>query len=193
MWLIFPYPSSTAAWVAASTRSFSSMCPQQLPFELSYFLCSVRSTDCSPAWILWRTFPVPSGSGEGAKTLTDPATICCVLNSKTKNAMKKVKALHGASWWRRGQNAMGMVWKKELLRLNLRKNLLSMRTAGQWSSFPREVVLSLSLEIFNTWLGIILSNPVWSQRCSCFEQEVGIKTSWGPFQPEWTCDSCHFD
>lgn len=34
-----------------------------------------------------------------------------------------------------------------------------------------------------------LSSPVWSHKWPCFSLEVGIKTFWGPFQSEWSCDS----
>lgn len=78
----------------------------------------------------------------------------------------------------------GHKMKQEMLKLHIRKHLFPMRTVRQWSRFPREVVLSLSLEIFNTWLDTVFSNLGWLQSCSCI-------------QPEWVCDSgtgtCYFD
>lgn len=124
--------------------------------------------------------------------------VVCWLPKLTRMPSRtQSKTLHGVAWWRREQNAMGVSWKKELLRLHKRKNLFCMRSVRQWSRFPREAVQSLSLEMFKIWLDTALSNLVWPHCCSCFEQEVGIKTSWAPFQPEWVCDSvtgsCYFD
>ncbi|KAK4832653.1 hypothetical protein QYF61_024681 [Mycteria americana] len=54
----------------------------------------------------------------------------------------------------------GHTLKQEILRLHIRKNLFPMRTVRQWSRFPREVVLSLSLGVFKTRLDTTLSNLV---------------------------------
>lgn len=45
------------------------------------------------------------------------------------------------------------------------------------------------LEVCTTRLGKVLSNPVCVEGCPCFEQEVALDTSQGPFQPELFCDS----
>lgn len=39
---------------------------------------------------------------------------------------------------------------------------------------------------------IALSNLVWSHNWVLSEQEVGLETSWGPFQYEFSCDSVSF-
>lgn len=35
---------------------------------------------------------------------------------------------------------------------------------------------------------LFLSNLIWIQGRSCFEEEIGLETSWPPFQPELSCN-----
>ena len=72
-----------------------------------------------------------------------------------------------------------------------------MCTIKCWKALSREVVQSLSLEFFETWLEKALRSPVWPHTWPCFEQEVGAETSWGPFQPKlsyefvnWNISTC---
>lgn len=45
-----------------------------------------------------------------------------------------------------------------------------------------------ALEVFKTQTDEALSNPVWSPNWPDFQQEVGLETSQGPFQPELSDD-----
>ena len=58
-----------------------------------------------------------------------------------------------------------------------------------WNRLPMEIVPFLSLEVFKIWLNADLSNHSWPQSCPCFEQDLGLQTSRGPFPPEWFCGS----
>jgi len=46
--------------------------------------------------------------------------------------------------------------KHRKFRLNMRKNFLTLRVTEHWTSLPREVVDSPSLEIFKTCLDMVL-------------------------------------
>jgi len=46
-------------------------------------------------------------------------------------------------------------------RLNMRKNFFPLKVMEHWHRLPREVVESLSLEIFKTRLGKILCSLLW--------------------------------
>lgn len=45
------------------------------------------------------------------------------------------------------------------------------------------------LEVCKTWLVKVLSNPVWVEGCPCFEWEVALTSSQGPFQSKLLLDS----
>jgi len=60
--------------------------------------------------------------------------------------------------------------------LNMRKNFFPLRVTEHWNRLPREVVESLSLEIFKTHLDKVLCSLLW----------VTLR---GPFQPLTFSDS----
>lgn len=66
--------------------------------------------------------------------------------------------------------------KQARLRLGIKRNYFPIRVVRQWHRLPGKVVQSL-LEVFKTPLDKALSDLVGP----CFEQEVGLETS---FQPE---------
>lgn len=75
----------------------------------------------------------------------------------------------------------------------IQRNFLPMRTVKQHKRLPREAVqsqalLSPSWEVFKTQTSKNLSNLFWLQSWPCFKQEVGIESSWHPFQPELSCN-----
>lgn len=75
--------------------------------------------------------------------------------------------------------------RKHKFRLDIRKNFFMMRAVKHWKRLLREVMQSPSLAVFKIRLNKALSSLVWSHSWCCFEQEVGLKTCWGPFQPEF--------
>lgn len=48
------------------------------------------------------------------------------------------------------------------------------------------------MEVFNTKLDEALFKLIWLQSRPCFEQEFGLDTSWGLFQPEFSYDTVGF-
>lgn len=50
------------------------------------------------------------------------------------------------------------------------------------------LVGALFLEVFKIRLDKDLHSLIWIQHWPLFEQEVGVMTSWGAFQPEQFCD-----
>jgi len=45
--------------------------------------------------------------------------------------------------------------------VNMRKNFFPLRVTEPWNRLPREVVESPSLEIFRTWLDMVLCSLLW--------------------------------
>lgn len=64
------------------------------------------------------------------------------------------------------------------------RNISHMRTVKKWNKLPTELVPSPTLDIFKTTLDKALSNLVQTHSWPYFEGEVGLETSWCPFQPE---------
>ena len=75
------------------------------------------------------------------------------------------------------------LWVKNVKTTYWRRNISRMRTVKKGNIFPRKLVASQSLDIFKTRLDKSLSNLVQPHSWAYFEQEVGLETSWGPFQP----------
>lgn len=73
--------------------------------------------------------------------------------------------------------------KKEV-QTRYKEKLFHPEDSQAWSRLLRDVVQSLSLEIFKTQLDTTLSNLTWPQIWDYFEQEIGLEMSWGPFLPE---------
>lgn len=61
------------------------------------------------------------------------------------------------------------------------KKKISGRVVQYWNGLPREVVQFPSLDVFMTWLDKVTADlfKCWQQ--FCFEQNVGLETSRGPF------------
>lgn len=76
----------------------------------------------------------------------------------------------------------------ERFRMGVRKSFFILRTVKQWERLPREVVQPLSFEFFKTELDKALRNLVWPHSWPWFEQEVGLETFGGLFQPELSLD-----
>lgn len=96
-----------------------------------------------------------------------PSTYREVINMKTQT-------LHSSTWWE-GE-------RQERFRLDIGEVFFIMTTARQWRRLPREVVQALFLEVFTKQLDKAVSYLVWPQTWTRFEQELGLETSWGPFQ-----------
>jgi len=70
--------------------------------------------------------------------------------------------------------------------LNIREHFLGVRVTECWKRLPREVVGSPSLEIFKSYLDMVLGNQLW---VALVEQEgLDQMSSTGPFQPQPCCD-----
>lgn len=67
-----------------------------------------------------------------------------------------------------------------------RRNISHIMTAKKWNMLPRELVPFHTLELFETRLSDLVQPHNWPY----FEQEVGLETSWSPFQPViwWSYD-----
>ena len=76
--------------------------------------------------------------------------------------------------------------KPERFRQDIRQRFFTMREARHWTRLPREVMRCPSLEISKVVNA--LSSLVWFHSSPCFEQEIGLKTPWGLFQPEFFHD-----
>ena len=55
----------------------------------------------------------------------------------------------------------GLKLHQGTFRLGIRKHFFSGRLMMQWHRLPREVVMSLSLEVFKKFLDIVLRDVVW--------------------------------
>lgn len=74
-----------------------------------------------------------------------------------------------------------------LLLLHLRKHFFTMRVVKHWGRLPRDVVKSPSVDIFKTWLGMVLGNLL---QLTLLEQ--GVWPTWSQevcFQPRHFCNS----
>lgn len=72
---------------------------------------------------------------------------------------------------------------------NIKLDISKNQFFQQQSRFPGEVLPPPSLRIFKTHRDKTLSNLIWTCSGHCFEQEIGLGTPWGPFQPELFYDS----
>lgn len=83
----------------------------------------------------------------------------------------------------REQETEGLNWH-EAFQLHIRVNLLPMKTVRQWKRLLREAVQAPSLQMLKTQLVKALNNLIFAQRWPSFEQEIGLESSYGSFQPE---------
>lgn len=69
-----------------------------------------------------------------------------------------------------------------------KKNVFTMGKVQHENKLLSEVVQSLSLQIFETWLDQALSTEVCAHGSPPSEQEVGLGTTRGPFQAQFSSD-----
>lgn len=65
------------------------------------------------------------------------------------------------------------------------ENKISRHIIKHWCRMPRETVECLPFKVFKTQSDKSLSNLIWNQCWSCFEQELRLETSCGSFQSKW--------
>lgn len=76
-------------------------------------------------------------------------------------------------------------------KLNTRGEKITRRSMQYWLRLPGEVVESLCLQVFRTWLDKAMADLFWYQAQFCFRQGGGLKTFRGPYQATflWFCNS----
>lgn len=85
---------------------------------------------------------------------------------------RQSQALHGGA--RQKVERRQLKLQHERFKLNVRNEKIK-----QWCRLPREAVQSLPLEVpSKSWWDKALSNLAWSESWPCFENRIGLQTSW---------------
>lgn len=90
------------------------------------------------------------------------------------------------SWWE--SRRQGLNWH-EAFRLHIRVNFLPTKAARHWERLSRDAVQAPSLQRLKTQLDKALNYLIFAQRWPSFEQEIGLKSSYGSSQLELSNES----
>lgn len=128
--------------------------------------CSTEGPQSGQGWSTcpvgrgWRTGACSAWRQDGSK---HPTTDKEVIKTQSQPRHR------GA--WREGERQRVYVeWQWS--RLDTRRNLFPMETVELWSSSIIEVVLSLSLQVFKTWLDKVLRKLFWSCPYPCLSRRL---------------------